>query len=139
MHNDKTVQRFMELRVQGWVFARIAAELNVAKNTLIDWSRRHQHTIANLIAIEYANAWRTAPRGRSRTRQTPTSPPCLPENMPLHGPETVRFWMYYQGLTTIASSSPVKDPPSDFRCFRSGLVRFGPVWSGRVPPFHVFP
>ena len=55
MHNDKTVQRFIELRVQGWVFTRIAAELNVAKNTLIDWSRRHQHTIANLIAIEREN------------------------------------------------------------------------------------
>ena len=55
MHEQKTVERFIELRVQGWVFTRIAAELNVAKNTLIDWSRRHQHTIANLIAIEREN------------------------------------------------------------------------------------
>jgi hypothetical protein len=52
MHDEKTVQRFIDLRVQGWVFTRIAQELNVARNTLIAWSRKHQHTIANLVAIE---------------------------------------------------------------------------------------
>ena len=52
MHDDKTVQRFIDLRVQGWSFARLAAELNVSKPTLIAWSRKHQHTIANLAAIE---------------------------------------------------------------------------------------
>src|SRR6476660_8713451 len=52
MHEDKVVQRFIDLRVQGWPFARIAAELNVSKPTLIGWSRKHQHTIANLVAIE---------------------------------------------------------------------------------------
>jgi len=52
MHDDNIVQRFIELRVQGWSFARIAAELNVSKPTLIAWSRKHQHTIANLVAIE---------------------------------------------------------------------------------------
>jgi hypothetical protein len=31
MHDEKTVQRFIELRVQGRVFTRIAAELNVTK------------------------------------------------------------------------------------------------------------
>ena len=55
MHDDTIVQRFIELRVQGWVFTRIAAELKVARNTLIDWSRQHQHTIANLMAIEREN------------------------------------------------------------------------------------
>jgi len=55
MHDEKTVQRFIELRVQGWVFTRIAAELNVTKTTLIAWSRKHQHTIANLTAIEREN------------------------------------------------------------------------------------
>jgi hypothetical protein len=55
MHDDKTVQRFIDLRVQGWVFTRIAQELNVGRNTLIDWSRKHQHTIANLTAIEREN------------------------------------------------------------------------------------
>jgi len=59
MHDDKTVQRFIELRVQGWVFARIAAELNVPKATLISWSHKHQHTIANLLAIEQENRLHT--------------------------------------------------------------------------------
>ena len=55
MHDDKTVQRFINLRVKGWVFTHIAAELNVNKSTLIDWSRKHQQTIANLTAIEREN------------------------------------------------------------------------------------
>jgi hypothetical protein len=52
MHEDKTVQRFIDLRVQGRSFASLAAELKVSKPTLIAWSRKHQHTIANLVAIE---------------------------------------------------------------------------------------
>ena len=55
MHSDQTVQRFIELRVQGWVFTRIAQELGVARSVLIDWSRKHHHTIANLTAIEREN------------------------------------------------------------------------------------
>lgn len=55
MHQDRKVERFIELRAQGWAFARIAAELNVAKTTLIAWSRKHQHNIANLAAIEREN------------------------------------------------------------------------------------
>ena len=55
MQDEKTVQRFIELRVQGYSFARIAAELNVNKSTLIAWSHKHQHTIANLTAIEREN------------------------------------------------------------------------------------
>jgi hypothetical protein len=52
MHDDKTVQRFIELRSQGWPFARIATELNVSKPTLINWSRKHQFPIHNLRAVE---------------------------------------------------------------------------------------
>jgi hypothetical protein len=51
-HNGNTVQRFIELRAQGWNFARIAAELQVSKPTLIDWSRKHQFQINKLKAIE---------------------------------------------------------------------------------------
>ena len=51
MHDAKTVQRFIELRVQGWVFTQIAQELNVSWNTLIAWSHKPQHTIANLTAL----------------------------------------------------------------------------------------
>jgi hypothetical protein len=52
MHDDKIVQRFIELRSHGWPFARIATELNVSKPTLIDWSRKHQFQIQNLRAVE---------------------------------------------------------------------------------------
>ena len=40
MKDQETVQKFIELRAQGWSFARIAAELGVAKRTVIEWSRR---------------------------------------------------------------------------------------------------
>ena len=52
MHDDTTVQRFIELRAQGWSYARLMAELNVSKPTLIAWSRKHQFQIQNLKAIE---------------------------------------------------------------------------------------
>src|SRR5512138_1040126 len=52
MHDDKTVQRFIELRAQGWTYARLMTELNVTKPTLIAWSRKHQFEIQNLKAIE---------------------------------------------------------------------------------------
>ena len=43
--------RFIELRAAGWSFARIAAELQVAKQTLVDWSRQYQFQIQNLRAL----------------------------------------------------------------------------------------
>ena len=52
MHDEKTIERFIELRSQGWPFARIATELNVSKPTLVNWSRKHQFQIQNLKAIE---------------------------------------------------------------------------------------
>jgi hypothetical protein len=52
MHDDQTVQRFIERRAQGWTYARLMAELNVSKPTLIAWSRKHQFQIQNLKAIE---------------------------------------------------------------------------------------
>ena len=52
MHDDTTVQRFIELRAQGWSYARLMTELNVTKPTLIAWSRKHQFQIQNLKAIE---------------------------------------------------------------------------------------
>lgn len=45
-------ERFIELRAQGWTFARLAVELNVSKPTLIAWSRKHHHRIRNLRALE---------------------------------------------------------------------------------------
>jgi len=51
-HDDKTVQRFIELRAQGRTYAQLMAELHVSKPTLIAWSRKHQFQIQNLKAIE---------------------------------------------------------------------------------------
>ena len=52
MHDENTVQRFIELRAQGKTYARLMTELNVSKPTLIGWSRKHQFQIQNLKAIE---------------------------------------------------------------------------------------
>ena len=52
MHDERTIERFIELRSQGWPFARLSAELNVPKPTLIKWSRKHQFQIQNLRDIE---------------------------------------------------------------------------------------
>ena len=52
MHDDSTVQRFIELRAQGWSYTRLMAELGVSKPTLIAWSRKLQFQIQNLKAIE---------------------------------------------------------------------------------------
>jgi hypothetical protein len=63
MHTDQTIQRFIELRSQGWTFARLIAELNVSKPTLIAWSRKYQFQIQNLRAIELealADKWLTS-------------------------------------------------------------------------------
>ncbi len=53
MADDKTIQQFIELRSRGVSFARIAEQLGVAKGTLINWSRQHQHLIQNLRTIEW--------------------------------------------------------------------------------------
>ena len=52
MKDQETIQRFVQLRAQGLPFAKIAAELNVSKPTLIEWSRQHQFEIQNLRAVE---------------------------------------------------------------------------------------
>ena len=46
------VDRFIELRAQGWSFNRIADEIGVSRCTLIAWSRKHQHRLRNLQAVE---------------------------------------------------------------------------------------
>ena len=52
MHDAETQQKFVGLRAQGRSFSRIATELNVARRTLIDWSRKFQFEIQNQRAIE---------------------------------------------------------------------------------------
>jgi transcriptional regulator with XRE-family HTH domain len=50
--DQETVAQFIHLRAQGLSYNRIAAQLNVSKPTLIQWSRKHQFDIQNLRAIE---------------------------------------------------------------------------------------
>jgi hypothetical protein len=52
MKEPTVIDRFVELRAQGWSFSRIAAALNVHKNTLLAWSRKHRHLIQNMRALE---------------------------------------------------------------------------------------
>ena len=47
------VARFIELRASGWSFPRLATELNVARSTLLEWSRKHHHDIRNLRALAH--------------------------------------------------------------------------------------
>jgi hypothetical protein len=51
MKDQETVQKFTELRAQGWSFARIATELGVAKSTLTEWSRKFRFEIHNRRAL----------------------------------------------------------------------------------------
>ena len=67
MYDEKTVQRFIELRAQSWTYARLMTELNVSKPTLIAWSRKYQFQIQNLKAIELealADRWLTSVQHR---------------------------------------------------------------------------
>jgi hypothetical protein len=52
MNDIQTQQRFVALRADGWSFARIAAEINVSKPTLINWSRKFRFDIQNHRAIQ---------------------------------------------------------------------------------------
>ena len=42
MSDNEAQNRFIELRAQGWSYARIAREIPVHRNTLIAWSRKFQ-------------------------------------------------------------------------------------------------
>lgn len=52
MHSTDTKSRFIELRAKGWSLARIAAHLDVAKRTLVDWNQHAQAEIRALKAVE---------------------------------------------------------------------------------------
>ena len=45
MHDEKTVQRFIELRASGWTYARLMTELDTSKPTLIAWSRKYPASV----------------------------------------------------------------------------------------------
>ena len=50
--DPEIIDRFIQLRVQGWTFERIASELSVTERTLMTWSRKHSTLIQNLRALE---------------------------------------------------------------------------------------
>ena len=52
MKDQETKERFMVLRAKGKSFSSIAQELNVSKQTLINWSRDLKGEIENLESIE---------------------------------------------------------------------------------------
>jgi hypothetical protein len=49
--NQETEQRFIQHRVDGWSFHKIAQALGVPLKLLLEWSRKHQFEIANLRAM----------------------------------------------------------------------------------------
>lgn len=52
MKDQKTKEKFIELRVKGLSYDSISKELSVSKQTLIGWSREFEYEIANLRAVE---------------------------------------------------------------------------------------
>jgi transposase len=52
MKGTETKQEFIQLRAKGLSFDKIAKELKMAKQTLIDWSKEFEEEIANLKALE---------------------------------------------------------------------------------------
>ena len=52
MKDQKTKMQFIDLRAQGMSYDKIARELEVSKQTLINWSKEYEIEIANLKAIE---------------------------------------------------------------------------------------
>lgn len=52
MKDNETRQKFIEMRGKGISFRKIAKELNVAKSTLMEWSKEYLTEIENLKAIE---------------------------------------------------------------------------------------
>ncbi len=52
MKDNKTKERFIELRAQGISYEKIATELEVSKQTLINWSKELFIEIGNLRVIQ---------------------------------------------------------------------------------------
>ena len=52
METLETKNKFIELRAKGYSFDKIAKEIGIAKQTLIDWSKELKNQIANLKAFE---------------------------------------------------------------------------------------
>jgi hypothetical protein len=56
MHSTETINQFLNLRAQGWSFARIADHLHVSKPTLLAWNRKHQTKLESIKANQERSA-----------------------------------------------------------------------------------
>jgi len=52
MHTEQTIDKFVELRAQGWSLGHIATELHVSKRTLVDWNREFAADIRSFRKVE---------------------------------------------------------------------------------------
>lgn len=57
MADTETKQRFIELRAKGTSYEKIASELSVSKQTLINWAKDLELEISNYKAIEMDNLY----------------------------------------------------------------------------------
>jgi hypothetical protein len=125
MHEPETVNRFIELRAQGWSYARLMSELNVTKPTLIAWSRKHQFQIQNLASIELEalrERWlaSTAERVRKLGEQLHAIEAALAQRDPaqlttpqLHSLARSLRRQIEQATGTVRFTSPVSEIPDD--------------------------
>jgi len=60
MHSTETINQFLNLRLQGWSFARIADQLHVSKPTLLDWNRKFHSKLDSMKAHQQQPAQETA-------------------------------------------------------------------------------
>src|SRR5438105_11773461 len=51
MYESDQIDKFIELRAQGWSLNHVATELRVAKRTLVEWSRAQAAQINSLRAL----------------------------------------------------------------------------------------
>ena len=51
MYTSEKIDKFIELRAQGWSLNHIASELHVAKRTLVEWSGEQAAQINSLRAL----------------------------------------------------------------------------------------
>jgi len=55
MNDLETQKRFVQLRIQGWSYDRIAVELKISRRTVINWSRKYRFEIQNERAMTMDN------------------------------------------------------------------------------------
>ena len=67
--DPEVIEQFIALRARGVPYAKIAADLNVSRRTLVDWSRKFADRLVNESAIEN-EVTNEASRSAERARNT---------------------------------------------------------------------